>query len=126
MNKLALFSALMLLGCQLACQAQTDSRNADQQRSTITSARSSADGSASGVNGSFGVSVRGNGFVGTADGSTVQIIGANISGLETGTASRWPQFAVAGPAFWSKVGNWGGQPLSAERSRPPWYHSTAP
>jgi len=126
MNKLALFSALMLLGCQLACQAQTDSRNADQQRSTITSARSSADGSASGVNGSFGVSVRGNGFVGTADGSTVRIIGANISGLETGTASRWPQFAVAGPAFWSKVGNWGGQPLSAELSRPPWYHSTAP
>ena len=102
MNKLALASTVLLLGV-LGCQVRTDVREA---------ARQSA---AAGGSGSFGVSVRGNRFVSTADGSTLELIGANISGLETGQTSRWPQFAAAGPAFWSKVRNWGGQPINTVR-----------
>jgi endoglucanase len=103
----------MLLAAQVACRAQTGSTSAGQQTSTIASARPGADAAA--ASGSFGIRVSGNKLVSTADGSTVQIIGANISGLETGTASRWPQFAAAGPAFWSRVRNWSGHPINTVR-----------
>jgi hypothetical protein len=36
----------------------------------------------------FGIKVSGNKLVSTADGSTLLIIGANISGLETGTRRK--------------------------------------
>src|ERR1700733_12480602 len=74
------------------------------------SAAAVASGSASTVTptGAFGIQVKGNRFVSAKDGSPVQIVGTNISGLETGRNSRWPQFAEANSAFWSKVVNYGG------------------
>jgi endoglucanase len=106
MNKPVLCGALMLLAAQTACQAQSDITNAVKPASTIAS---------SGASGSFGIKVSGNKLVSSADGSTVQIIGANISGLETGSASLWPQFASAGAGFWSKVKNWDGAPINTVR-----------
>jgi hypothetical protein len=94
MNKLALASAVVLLLCQLGCEGRRVAPG-----SPVT----------------FGISVRGNRFVSTADGSTLQIVGTNVSGLETGQTSRWPQFTAAGPAFWSNVRNFGGQPINTVR-----------
>jgi hypothetical protein len=106
MNKPVLCSALMLLAAEAACQAQNDLTNADQPPSALASTAAS---------GNFGIKVSGNRLVSTVDGGTVQLIGANISGLETGSASLWPQFASAGASFWSKVKNWGGQPINTVR-----------
>jgi hypothetical protein len=86
----------MLLAAQVACQAHTDIRNPQQPPSTVAATRASADDSVAPASSTFGVKVSGNKLVSTADGSTLLIIGANISGLETGTASRWPPFAAAG------------------------------
>jgi len=77
MNKLVSCSALLLLAVQPLCQAQS----------------------------APGIKVSDGQLVSSIDGTPVQIIGANISGLETGSASRWPAFASAGPAFWSRVKN---------------------
>jgi len=65
--------------------------------------------------GSFGIQVKGDTFVSAIDGSTVQIVGTNISGLETGSTSRWASFADAGSAFWSKVLNYDGQGVNTVR-----------
>ena len=65
--------------------------------------------------GNFGIQVKGDKFVSATDGSTVQIVGTNISGLETGSHSRWASFANAGSAFWSKVLNYGGQGVNTVR-----------
>ena len=65
--------------------------------------------------GAFGIQVKGNKFVSAKDGSTVQIVGTNISGLETGRNWRWASFSNAGSAFWSKVLNWGGSGLNTVR-----------
>jgi hypothetical protein len=65
--------------------------------------------------GAFGIQVKGNKFVSAKDGSTVQIVGTNISGLETGMNWRWASFANAGAAFWSKVLNWGGKDVNTVR-----------
>jgi len=65
--------------------------------------------------GDFGIQVKGDRFVSAADGSTVQIVGTNISGLETGRDWRWAAFANAGVAFWSKVLNYGGQHVNTVR-----------
>jgi hypothetical protein len=59
--------------------------------------------------------VSGNKLVSTKDGSTVEIIGTNISGLETGMNWRWPQFSSAGADFWSKVLNYGGSGINTVR-----------
>jgi hypothetical protein len=59
--------------------------------------------------------VKGDRFVSAADGSTVQIVGTNISGLETGSDSRWASFANAGTGFWSKVLNYDGKGVNAVR-----------
>jgi len=53
--------------------------------------------------GVFGIQVSGNQFVSAIDGSAVQIVGTNVSGLETGYSSRWAAFANAGTGFWSQV-----------------------
>jgi len=55
--------------------------------------------------GVFGIKVSGNKFVSTLTGNPVQIVGTNISGLETGYKSRWPSFSAAGSAFWSNLVN---------------------
>jgi hypothetical protein len=64
---------------------------------------------------SLGIKVSDGHLVSSIDGSPVQIIGANISGLETGSASRWPAFAAAGPAFWSKVKNFDHRAINTVR-----------
>jgi hypothetical protein len=64
---------------------------------------------------SLGIKVSDGHLVSSIDGSPVQIIGANISGLETGSASRWPAFASAGPAFWSKVKNFDHRAINTVR-----------
>jgi hypothetical protein len=63
----------------------------------------------------LGIKVSDGRLVSSVDGSAVQIIGANISGLETGSASRWPAFASAGPAFWSKVKNFDHRAINTVR-----------
>jgi hypothetical protein len=63
----------------------------------------------------FGVKVNGNKIVSTLDGSDVQIVGTNISGLENGGNSRWSPFGTGGAAFWSKVLNYGGSGLNTVR-----------
>jgi len=87
MNKFVPCSMLLLLAAHAACEAQ------------------------SGV----GIKVSDGRLVSSVDGSPVQIIGANISGLETGSASRWPAFAAAGPAFWSRVKNFSHHAINTVR-----------
>jgi hypothetical protein len=65
--------------------------------------------------GGFGIQVKGNKFVSAKDGSPVQIVGTNISGLETGMTSRWASFANAGASFWSRVINYGGKGVNTVR-----------
>jgi hypothetical protein len=68
------------------------------------------------ASGGFGIKVSGNQFVSTKDGSPIQIVGTNISGLENGGYnSQWTQFKTAGSAFWSKVVNWGGSGINTVR-----------
>jgi hypothetical protein len=64
--------------------------------------------------GNFGIQVKGNKFVSAKDGTPLQLVGTNISGLETGMKWRWAAFANAG-TFWSKVLNWGGSGLNVVR-----------
>jgi hypothetical protein len=63
----------------------------------------------------FGTQVKGHQFVNATDGTAIQIVGANISGLETGRNSRWASFANAGSGFWSKVLNYGGKGVNTVR-----------
>jgi hypothetical protein len=65
--------------------------------------------------GDFGIQVKGNQFVSAKDGTPVQIVGTQFSGLETGYTSRWPQFANAGTSFWSSLINYGGSGLNTVR-----------
>jgi hypothetical protein len=65
--------------------------------------------------GDFGIQVKGNVLVSSADGSTVQIVGSNFSGLEGGNQSTWAPFANAGSAVWAKLLNWGGSGLNTVR-----------
>jgi len=76
---------------------------------------SSATTSTATPTGDFGIQVKGDKFVSAADGSTVQIVGTNISGLETGSTSRWASFANAGVTFWSRVLNYGGKHVNTVR-----------
>ena len=66
-------------------------------------------------NGSFGIQISGNKFVSEKDGSLIQLIGANVSGLEGGGTSRWTPFAHAGSAFWSKLKNYKGSGINVAR-----------
>jgi opacity protein-like surface antigen len=74
-----------------------------------------ADPNGAAVTGVFGIAVKGNRFVSTQNGAVIQLIGTNISGLEGGSKSLWPQFAAAGPAFWSMVKNWRGSGINVVR-----------
>ena len=65
--------------------------------------------------GVFGIQVKGDKFVSAKDGSALQLVGTNISGLETGSNSRWASFSNAGSAFWSKVLDWGGKGINTVR-----------
>ena len=65
--------------------------------------------------GVFGIQVKGDKFVSAKDGSALQLVGTNISGLETGRTWRWASFSNAGSAFWSKVLDWGGKGINTVR-----------
>ena len=65
--------------------------------------------------GGFGIQVKGDQFVSAKDGSPLQLVGTNISGLETGSNSRWASFSNAGSPFWSKVLDWGGKGVNTVR-----------
>jgi hypothetical protein len=61
------------------------------------------------------IQVQGNQLVSTLNGGPVQIVGTQISGLETGYSSRWPQYSNAGVLFWSSLINYGGSGLNTVR-----------
>jgi endoglucanase len=82
--------------------------------STVASAPASSNSTAT-PTGDFGIQVKGNQFVSAKDGSPVQIVGTQMSGLETGRTGRWPQFANAGTAFWSSLINYRGSGLNTVR-----------
>ncbi len=65
--------------------------------------------------GVFGIKVSGDHFVSTLDGSTVQIIGANVSGLETGYKSRFASFRNAGVEFWGQMADYGNLNINTVR-----------
>jgi aryl-phospho-beta-D-glucosidase BglC (GH1 family) len=67
------------------------------------------------VTGGFGIQVAGSKFVSSKDGSPVQIVGANVSGLETGFNWRWGSFQTAGVGFWKTVLNWNGSGINTVR-----------
>ena len=75
----------------------------------------SSPGSTTTPTGGFGIQVKGDQFVSAKDGSPLQLVGTNISGLETGSNSRWASFSNAGSAFWSKVLDWGGKGINTVR-----------
>ena len=75
----------------------------------------SSPGSTTTPTGVFGIQVKGDKFVSAKDGSALQLVGTNISGLETGSNSRWASFSNAGSAFWSKVLDWGGKGINTVR-----------
>jgi endoglucanase len=81
--------------------------------STVASAPAST--SITTPTGDFGIQIKGNQFVSAKDGSPVQIVGTQISGLETGYPSRWPQYSNAGVAFWSTLLNYKGSGLNTVR-----------
>jgi hypothetical protein len=87
--------------------------------SSVASAGSSADIPNAAVaptpTGEFGVQVKGNRLVSAKDGTPIEIVGTNVSGLETGMVWRWAAFVNAGSAFWSKVRNWNGSGVNAVR-----------
>jgi endoglucanase len=58
--------------------------------------------------------VSGNKFVSTKDGSTIQIVGSNISGLE-GRQSYWAPFQNATQSFWSSLLNYQSSGLNTIR-----------
>ena len=75
----------------------------------------SSPGSTTTPTGVFGIQVKGDKFVSAKDGSALQLVGTNISGLETGRTWRWASFSNAGSAFWSKVLDWGGKGINTVR-----------
>jgi endoglucanase len=100
---LAVLTISALVSCGGASSGESAAAVASGSTSTVT------------PTGAFGIQVKGNRFVSAKDGSNVQIVGTNISGLETGRNARWPQFAAADSAFWSKLVNWGGSGLNTVR-----------
>jgi hypothetical protein len=103
MMRLSCLCAATLLLSQVACEAQNAAGGAPPA------------GAASAASAAIGIKVSGNKLVNAADGRTVQIVGTNISGLETGMPSRWPQFADAGRGFWSDVRKFDSHPLNTVR-----------
>ena len=105
-----------------AAASSSSSGGSNSSGSSSSSSGGGSSGSSSGakappaaVSGDFGVMVKGDKLVSTKDGSTIEVIGTNISGLETGMNWRWPSFANAGEGFWSKVINWGGSGINTVR-----------
>ncbi len=104
-----------------AAKTATPSTSTSTSASTATSSSSSTSTSTSTSTSSttptgvFGIQVSGNKFVSAKDGSTVQIVGTNVSGLETGMTSRWASFANAGESFWSQVVNYGSAGVNTVR-----------
>jgi hypothetical protein len=82
---------------------------------SVPSTPTPASSSTATPSGDFGIQVKGNQFVSARDGTAIQIVGTNISGLETGRNSRWASFANAGAGFWSKVLNYGGKGVNTVR-----------
>jgi endoglucanase len=84
---------------------------------TPSSATVSIAGSAAAsTSGQFGIKVSGNTLVSTVDGSTVELIGTNASGLENGQSeSYWTPYANSTLAFWQSLKNYQGSGINAVR-----------
>jgi hypothetical protein len=66
--------------------------------------------------GVFGIKASGSKLVSTLDGSTVQLIGANLSGLENGQSpSYWTAYANSTLAFWQSLANYQGSGINVIR-----------
>jgi endoglucanase len=102
---------LILAAALAACGASSDASSGNSEAAAVAPASNSRI-TPTGV---FGIQIKGNQFVSAKDGSPVQIVGTQISGLETGYPSRWPQYSNAGAAFWSKLINYGGSGLNTVR-----------
>jgi len=102
----------------LAASSSSSSSSSSSGGSSSSSSSSSSSGgssssSSSGGSTAFGIHVSGAGFV-DQNGNPVQIVGTNISGLETGLPARWPSFANAG-AFWTQFKSWNGKGFNTVR-----------
>jgi endoglucanase len=102
---LALLVLLALVGALAACESSSSNGAA-----VVPAPKSSAT-----PTGVFGIQVKANQFVSAKDGAPVQIVGTQISGLETGYPSRWPQYSNAGVAFWRSLVNYKGSGLNTVR-----------
>jgi hypothetical protein len=68
------------------------------------------------TSGQFGIKVSGNKLVSTVDGSTVELIGTNASGLENGQSqSYWTPYANSTLAFWQSLKNYQGTGINSVR-----------
>lgn len=64
----------------------------------------------------FGIKASGNTLVSTLDGSAVELIGANLSGLENGQSpSYWTAYANSTVAFWQSLNNYQGSGINVIR-----------
>jgi endoglucanase len=102
---------LLFLAWLLVCMAQ--SQSARVTGTTVAPAQSVP------VRGTalvFGVKVSGNQLLSMFDGSTVQLIGTSVSGLENGVSSPgWASFANTTLAFWQSLKNYNGSGINVIR-----------
>jgi len=106
-----LLASLTLAAVLVACGGSSDA-SSDNSEAAAAAPASKSSVAPTGV---FGIQVKGHQFVSAKDGSPVQIVGTQVSGLETGYTSRWPQYSNAGSAFWSTLLNYGGSGLNTVR-----------
>jgi endoglucanase len=104
-------ASLTLAAALAACAGSSDASSGNSEAAAAAPAPSSSVT----PTGAFGIQVKGNQFVSAKDGSPVQIVGTQFSGLETGYSSRWPQYSNAGAAFWSTLLNYRGSGLNTVR-----------
>lgn len=90
-----------------ACaQSSSSSSSSSSSGSSTSSSSSTSSGSSStsssSSSGTAGIGIRACGAVtcSTKDGSKIELIGMNMSGLETHIFSRWAPIFNAGPAYW--------------------------
>ena len=102
-------ASLALVAALGACEASNEASSATGG-TVAPAAKSSVT-----PTGVFGIQVKGNQFVSAKDGSPVQLVGTQVSGLETGYPSRWPQYSNAGTPFWSTLVNYRGSGLNTVR-----------
>jgi hypothetical protein len=104
-------ASLTLLTLLSACGGSGEARSGNSEAAVAAPSSTSAIAPI----GLFGVQIKGNRFISAKDGSPVQLVGTQVSGLETGYTSRWPQYSNAGSAFWASLLNYGGSGLNTVR-----------